>query len=88
MQLALDSRLGPFDEDFRPLVGAVRPGQLTAVGANVRGNHAALRRKGLGILILAHLGSPFHELGPDRQRRFRAFQVQFAVVVEAHPDHA
>ena len=42
----------------------------------------------LGVFVLLELEGALHELGPDRQSRFGAFQIELAIVVKPYPNYA
>src|ERR1039457_2241856 len=88
VQRARRYRLRPRDVNFGDRSGTVRRGLHSRLGIDLRGDDAVGSLEVSGVAIRAILQGALHELRPDGQRRVGAFQVQLAVIVEAHPDDA
>ncbi len=81
-------RLGSGDENLAADVRAARRGQLTRVGVDIHRDDAVGRFKRMHVAVFAVLVRALHELHPDGQSAVRAFQLEIAIVVEAHPHDA
>src|ERR1700733_671905 len=85
LRRALGLRLGSVDEVCGDANGAAGAGQLPGLGIHGYLSDSLGRLEGLGIAILFVACCLGHKLGPDGQRRSRAFQSQIRIIVEAHP---
>src|SRR5438105_14478489 len=88
VDLAFHRGLGSVYEYFRAGGVAEGRGQLAGEIANLRGHQTVRRLELFNIAVFRKALRPLHELGPDGQRRMRAFQIQIAIVVEPYPYYA
>src|SRR5262249_24065455 len=76
------------DENLAPDPRAARRGKLAGIGVNLGADDAVGRFEGVDRAVFEMLMRALHELGPDRQRAARTFQLEVTVVVEAYPHPA
>ena len=79
MRRADRGRLGAVDEDFTARAGTRRSRQFPCVTADLGRNHPGWRSEIVGRTVRRDLARFLHEIGPDGQRRFGAFQLQVAM---------